>query len=157
MRDRWITGALLSVIGLGAVALTACDEVVDVANLAPTVEVRGWCVDEDRTFLVLDVSDREEAPVDLVLCVGDSRVASGGAGSGLTGLRADREASGTRHLVEWSLAFAAEDDCACGGGPGSCAAPPTSGAVTLTVLADDGTGLRSLGEATAAALADCAP
>lgn len=135
-----LTALLTAAGGVGV----GCDEVVEVNNLAPEVEPLGWCTDAGRTYLVLQLVDREEDLVDLALgfegCADGGRCAveTGGSGDGLLGLESAPVAPGVMHRIEWTNAGGA-----------------AAGEVTIEVEATDDAGRRPATRHVFPALATC--
>jgi hypothetical protein len=118
------TTALRASVAL--LALVACNDEVDVKNLPPTVELQGYCRQDDRVFVTLRVRDYEGDPVDvdLVATVDGSRrrLPSGSAGDGHIGLTSDRN-EGVVHAVEWGVPIELAPKC----GDGACTPAPCAG------------------------------
>lgn len=96
----------LSLVPLLLFPLVACDDIVHVRNLPPTVALDGLCQEGDRWFFQLRVQDLEAQDVDVEIRVGGRPALIGPLRDGPFGLRADRDFPGLYHWLEW-----AETDC----------------------------------------------
>ncbi len=119
-----MTPRSLTLLALLAATGTACDEVVDVEDLPPSVRLEAYCREGERTYVVVRIQDHERAPVDvdLVADLGGSttRLPTGSTGDGLVGLSSERGAPGVVHRIEWGAPFEIAREC----GSGTCDATP---------------------------------
>lgn len=95
--------AWVSALVVGGAALTACDDVVRVRNLAPEVTVLAVCPDGAGALVWVDVADPELDPVDLGLSFGGQPLRIGATEDGVVGLSPERAAPGRRHVIRWAL------------------------------------------------------